>query len=210
MPIDFYYIIGSPPCTAVLLTAKAVGINLNLKLKEENKEHLLKINPQNTVPTIDDTGFVLWESRAIMQYLQNQYGTDASLYPTDPKERAIVDFMMYFDISTLYDRLYYYLLHVAFGFGYDPEKFVKLNEAFKLFDTMLSNSEHAAGNKLTLADLTLVATVSTSDFLGYDLTPYKNIVRWYTKVKEVAPGYEQITNKSRLAIKQQIDKINEK
>lgn len=30
MPIDFYYVPGSAPCRAVLLAAKAVGIELNL------------------------------------------------------------------------------------------------------------------------------------------------------------------------------------
>lgn len=31
MPIDLYYIGGSAPCRAVLLAAKAVGVDLNLK-----------------------------------------------------------------------------------------------------------------------------------------------------------------------------------
>lgn len=34
MPIDFYYIPGSAPCRAVLLAAKAVGVDLNLKLTD--------------------------------------------------------------------------------------------------------------------------------------------------------------------------------
>lgn len=32
MGLDFYYIPGSAPCRAVLMTAKAVGVELNLKL----------------------------------------------------------------------------------------------------------------------------------------------------------------------------------
>lgn len=32
MGIDLYYLPGSAPCRAVLLTAKAVGVELNLKL----------------------------------------------------------------------------------------------------------------------------------------------------------------------------------
>lgn len=32
MTIDFYYLPGSAPCRAVQMTAKAVGVNLNLKL----------------------------------------------------------------------------------------------------------------------------------------------------------------------------------
>lgn len=32
MGIDFYYVPGSAPCRAVRMTAKAVGVDLNLKL----------------------------------------------------------------------------------------------------------------------------------------------------------------------------------
>ncbi|WP_323677962.1 glutathione S-transferase N-terminal domain-containing protein, partial [Halorubellus sp. PRR65] len=71
MTIDFYYAPGSSPCRAVLLTAKAIGVDLNLKLMDLMKgEHLspefLKINPQHTIPTLVDNGLALSESRAIM------------------------------------------------------------------------------------------------------------------------------------------------
>jgi len=47
-------------------------------------------------------------SRAILAYLVNQYGKDDSLYPKDPKKRAIVDQRLYFDIGTLYQGLMNY------------------------------------------------------------------------------------------------------
>lgn len=41
MGLDFYYLPGSAPCRAVMLTAKALGINLNLKHCDLMKgEHL--------------------------------------------------------------------------------------------------------------------------------------------------------------------------
>lgn len=77
MPIDLYYMSLSAPCRAVLLTAKMVGVELNLKTVnlmggEQMKPEFLKINPQHTVPTLDDSGFVLTESRAICAYLANK------------------------------------------------------------------------------------------------------------------------------------------
>lgn len=40
MPIDFYYTITSPPCRSVLLLAKTLGLELNLKKLDLQKgEH---------------------------------------------------------------------------------------------------------------------------------------------------------------------------
>ncbi|GBP40297.1 Glutathione S-transferase 1, isoform C [Eumeta japonica] len=62
------------------------------------------MNPQHTVPTMVDGDFTLWESRAISRYLVNEYGKDSSLYPEDPKVRAMVDQRMDFDLGILYPR----------------------------------------------------------------------------------------------------------
>lgn len=41
MPMDLYYVPGSAPCRAVLLTARALNLNLNLKLVDlHHGDHL--------------------------------------------------------------------------------------------------------------------------------------------------------------------------
>jgi len=214
MTIDFYYVPGSAPCRAVLLAAKAVGVELNLKHLDLMKgEHMnpdfIKINPQHTVPTIDDNGFALWESRAIMGYLVSQYAKDDSLYPKEPKKRAIVDQRLYFDIGTLYARFadYYYPVMFAGG-SYEPAKLVKIEDAFKFLDEFLGLSAFAAGDKLTIADLSLVATVSTFEAVNFDVNKYANVKAWYAKVKDTAPGYEEANGKNTLLFKQLFEQLS--
>jgi glutathione S-transferase len=50
----------------------------------------LKMNPTGLVPTIDDDGFVLWESNAIVRYLLAKHDA-GTLWPADPQARAGAD-----------------------------------------------------------------------------------------------------------------------
>jgi hypothetical protein len=50
----------------------------------------LAMNPNGLVPVIDDDGFVLYESNAIVRYLATKAGATA-LWPEDPRGRADVD-----------------------------------------------------------------------------------------------------------------------
>src|SRR3546814_19986100 len=50
----------------------------------------LSMNPNSRVPTIDDDGFVLWESNAIVRYLADKHGR-GSMAPADPRDHADAD-----------------------------------------------------------------------------------------------------------------------
>lgn len=93
------------------------------------------------------------------------------------------------------------------GASYDPAKLTKIEEAFKFFDIFLEGQEFAAGNELTLADLSLVSTVSTFEVVGFDLSPYKNVSKWFAKVKAAAPGYEEANGKNVQIFKQMVDQL---
>lgn len=47
------------------------------------------MNPNAKVPVMDEDGFILWESHAILRYLAAKYGPE--WYPADLQQRAIVD-----------------------------------------------------------------------------------------------------------------------
>lgn len=82
-------------------------------LKEQLKEDFIKINPQHTLPTLDDNGFILTESRAIAVYLVEKYFPDGHpLYPKDVKQRALINQRLQFDCGTLYPRIKAIQVHI--------------------------------------------------------------------------------------------------
>lgn len=48
------------------------------------------MNPNGLVPTLEEDGFVLWESNAILRYLAHAHGGPLAL-PEEPRARALVD-----------------------------------------------------------------------------------------------------------------------
>ncbi|XP_037786119.1 glutathione S-transferase 1-1-like isoform X2 [Penaeus monodon] len=198
MPIDLYYMPLSAPCRSVMLTAKAVGIELNLKLLnlpagEHMKPEFVAINPQHCIPTLVDGNLKLWESRAICTYLIAKYAEDDSLYPSDPKTRALVDRLLYFDMGTLYHRFGEYVYPVMF-YGQEklePAKLEKLHEALGWLDGFLAGHDWAAGNNITVADFVLVASVSSFEVCGIDLSKHRNVTTWLARCKAGLRGYDE-------------------
>ena len=138
-----------------------------------------------------DNGLALWESRAIMVYLVEQYAKTDSLYPKCPKKRAVINQRLYFDMGTLYQRFAdYYYPQIFAKQPANPENFKKMEEAFGFLNTFLEGQQYAAGDHLTLADLTLLATVSSYEVAKFDITKYPNVNKWFQHCKTVAPGYD--------------------
>ncbi|XP_075976241.1 glutathione S-transferase 1-like isoform X2 [Anticarsia gemmatalis] len=194
-PIKLYYLPPSPPCRAVMMTAKVLGIDLDLVLTNimegaHMTPEYLKMNPQHTIPTMDDSGFILWESRAIMSYLVNAYGRDDSLYPKNPRLRAIVDQRLNFDLGTLYVRYAGLYVPILFrGEEYNEENAEKLNEALGWLNTFLDGRAFVAGENLTIADISIIVTMTNLDAFGYDFSEHENLTKWFERTKKALEPY---------------------
>lgn len=168
MPVDLYYLEAGAPSRAVMMTAKMVGVELNLKTVdlfsgEHLKPEFLKMNPRHTVPTMDDNGFYMCESRAICAYLVEQYGKDDTLYPKDVKQRAIVDERLYFDMGVLYQRFAMVYYPVTFQGATKIEDKAKkdFHDGLAFLNTYLEGQKYVAGDKMTIADISVLASTST-------------------------------------------------
>lgn len=127
------------------MTAKALGVDLNMKLLkvmdgEQLKPEFVKLNPQHCIPTLVDDGFSIWESRAILIYLVEKYGADDSLYPSDPQKKAVVNQRLYFDMGTLFQSFVEAIYpQIRNNHPADPEAMQKVDSAFGHLDTFLED-----------------------------------------------------------------------
>jgi len=203
MTIDLYMMPASGPCRSVLMLLKQLNIPhnckpLDLMKGEQNNPEFVAINPQHCVPTIvdTDTDFALWESRAILAYLCNKFAPDNALYPSDSQQRAIVDKMLYFDIGTLYKALSDAIYPVMFGCAkeIDAEKDKIFRAKLAFLDGFLAKSKYVAGDQLTIADLSILASVTFISVMDYDLSEFSNLTAWMKKLAEELPYNAEVND----------------
>lgn len=82
----------------VLWTAEEIGIPFEREdwgrgFRPVDSPEFLALNPFGLVPAIDDGGFVLGESHAIIRYLAAKHERD-DLLPADVKQRAVIESWM--------------------------------------------------------------------------------------------------------------------
>ena len=95
MAITFYCGSGSPFAWRVWLALEAKGVSYDLRMisfadREHKSAEYLAVNPRGKIPAIVDDGFALYESAAIVEYLEERFPEGTSLFPGDLRQRARV------------------------------------------------------------------------------------------------------------------------
>ncbi|XP_053672087.1 uncharacterized protein LOC128722449 [Anopheles nili] len=189
----------SPPGRAVELTAALLDLPLdiipiNLLAGDHRTAEFLKMNPQHTIPVIDDDGVIIRDSHAIIIYLVLKYGKDHGLYPDDPVTRARINAALHFDSGVLFSRLRFYFEPILYeGSSAMPqEKIEYMQKGYELLNDALLE-DYIVGNTLTLADVSCIATVATmEEFFPMERSKYPKLVAWIDRVSRNFPQYDQL------------------
>lgn len=93
MALTFYYGSGSPYAWRVWLALEHKTIAYEFKMVsfsggDLTKPDFLKLNPRHKVPVIVEGDFSLYESAAILEYLDEQYSSAKKLFPGSARQRA--------------------------------------------------------------------------------------------------------------------------
>ncbi|KAL1378559.1 hypothetical protein pipiens_003958 [Culex pipiens pipiens] len=197
MPITLYYTPISPPARAVVLLIRELGLNVEFKPVDvmaggTRTEEFLQMNPEHTIPTLDDNGFHLWESRAILTYLVDKYAPGHDLYPNIPKEKALINRVLNHDLSAFYPKTVGQMAPIfqRQTSTVTDEMMAKLDEGLTNLELFLVRNDWFAGENLTVADLSLLPTIASLVHCGFDLARYPRLAEWYSNCK-VLKGFEE-------------------
>jgi glutathione S-transferase len=157
----------------------------------------LAMNPNALVPTLEEDGFILWESNTIVRYLAAKHGA-GTLEPAKPQERALasqwMDWMLTVCAPAIHP-LFWGLIRTP------PEKRdqTKIEEAkentaaaLRMLDAQLGRTKFAAGDAFSMGDIPvgLIAyrfrkLVPERQGMGLD-----NVERWFLGL-EARPAFKE-------------------
>lgn len=207
-------IYGSPissPTNKVRYVANYLKIpfdfkRINLAAGEQRQENYLKTNPYGRIPAIDDDGFTLAESNAIMRYLANK--THSELYPQELQKRAIVD--QWIDYASqhvllalsrvMFNTYFYKLARVEKDERSLQDGYKFINQYLPVIENQLKHHSFITGDSFTLADIALLAGLDVVELAEVDLSPYPHIVQWRKQLmsekfyKDCHESYESAFN----------------
>ncbi|XP_018564052.1 glutathione S-transferase 1-like [Anoplophora glabripennis] len=191
MPITVYGMNASPVVRGTLMAVEALGleferIEVNTMLGDQFKPEFLKLNPLHTIPTIQDGDFVIWDSHAINSYLVDKYGKDDSFYPKDLQKRAVINQRLYFD-CVLFPKILAVFSSIKNGaVSVRKDLADPLIEAYTSLETLLARSTYAAGEQVTIADFSLVATISSANVVvPVESSQFPRTTEWLTKMQDL-------------------------
>jgi glutathione S-transferase len=161
---------------------------INVGAGEHGKLEFLKINPFGKIPAIDDNGFMLAESNAIIRYLADKQ--QSVIYPRDLQQRALVD--QWIDYASQHIALatskimlntYFYKL---FNIEKDERSLQDarhfLGKYIPVVEQQLSYHEYITGKLITLADFALLSALDVCEMSQVDLPSYSHISAWRKKL----------------------------
>jgi glutathione S-transferase len=142
------------------------------------------LNPNGLVPTMDEDGFILWESNAIVRYLAAKHSA-GNLWPVDLRIRAEADRWMEWQNTTLWPALrpvFWNLIRTPVD-QRDPDEMeasrLKSAQVLGILDAHLATRAFVAGDDFTMGDIPVGCGVWRWMALPIERPPLPNLQRWF-------------------------------
>ncbi|SDU09146.1 MULTISPECIES: glutathione S-transferase family protein [Pseudomonas fluorescens group] len=150
------------------------------------------MNPNGRVPVIEDDGFVLWESNAIVRYLLAKHAPGSAWYPADAQARATADKWMDWATSSFagpFRTVFWGVLRTPS----EKQDWKAINAAIKECDELLNMADHAlisqpylSGNDIGMGDIPLGSFIYAWFEMPIERAPQPHLQAWYERLKQRA------------------------
>jgi len=148
----------------------------------------LALNPNGIVPTIDDDGFVLWESNTIVRYLAETHGKGTDFWPEDIEARASASRWMDWALSIMAPRhvpVFQGLIRTAEA-DRDYDKIAAARDLWSaantVLETWLADHEYLSGDTFSTGDIPVSPFTYRWFNLDIEREDFPNLKRWHDTV----------------------------
>ena len=203
MSLKIHAFPASPRAFKVLSFANHIAIPYELVFCDltrgaQRTPQFTALNVNQRMPVLEEDGWSLWESNAIVQYLADRK-PESGMIPQDPRGRAEANRWMFWE-SAHWDAACLILVFERFvkGFfgrgGPDPAEvekgLVQFNRAAGVLDAHLKGRQFLLGDRLSAADFSVGSAMIMADRAQFPLEAYGEIRRWYAALSAL-PAWQQ-------------------
>lgn len=158
------------------------GVHLVRGGGEQHAPAYKKLNPQAQVPTLIDGDFVLTQSMAILEYLEEKH-PQPPILPASPEARAYVRQLSLISVADIHPlNNLKVLTHLSGEFGITQDQKTAwyhkwIRQGFDAMETLLDRSPfrtgpYSCGDHVTMADICLVPQVYNARRYDVDMSPW--------------------------------------
>lgn len=154
------------------------------------------MNPNGRIPVIEDDGFVLWESNAIVRYLAARHAAGSKWFPADVQARASAEKWMDWTTSSFaepFRQVFWGVLRTPA----DQQDWVAINAAQKTCEQLLSMVDQAlaqkpylSGDEIGAGDIPLGSFIYAWFEMPIERAPMPHLQAWYARLKQ-RPAYQK-------------------
>ena len=153
------------------------------------------MNPNGRVPVIEDDGFVLWESNAIVRYLLAKHAPASNWYPADPQARAIADKWMDWATASFaspFRTVFWGVLRTPADQQDWPAIEAAIKECTELLamaDQALADKPYLSGDEIGMGDIPLGSFIYAWFEMPIERPAMYHLEAWYERLKQ-RPAYQ--------------------
>jgi glutathione S-transferase len=164
-------------------------VTVDMGKGEHKSPAYLAINPNGKVPALEDDGFVVWESNAILCYLGAKK-PESGLLLTDPRGMAIMQQWLQWQATTFSYSTHEVNVETVYARFMNRQKdekkyaagLEKVRNDLGLLERSLQGKEYLCG-KLSLADFSIVSGLHLRAQMGVDLEGFPNVKAWVARME---------------------------